>query len=51
MKGSGLGLALVKKLVETAGGRVSVRSAGKEQGSTFTVELPRQFPEDLGDGQ
>ena len=47
MKGTGLGLALVKKLVDTAGGRISVESSGKDEGSTFTVELPRQF----GDGE
>lgn len=43
MKGTGLGLALVKKLVEAAGGRVSVESKGKGEGSTFIVELPRVF--------
>ena len=43
LKGSGLGLALVKKLVDTAGGRISVESEGKDKGSTFIVELPRQF--------
>ena len=43
LKGSGLGLALVKKLVDTAGGRISVESEGKDEGSTFIVELPRQF--------
>jgi len=43
LKGSGLGLALVKKLVDTSQGRVSVESRGKDKGSTFTVELPRDF--------
>ncbi len=43
MKGSGLGLALVKKLVDAAGGEIQVESAGKDQGSTFTVQLPRVF--------
>ncbi|MFO7957650.1 MAG: ATP-binding protein [Candidatus Brocadiia bacterium] len=43
MKGTGLGLALVKKLVEAAGGDVWVESPGKDEGSTFTIELPRTF--------
>ncbi len=38
--GMGLGLALVKSLTQLHGGVVSARSAGPEQGSTFTVRLP-----------
>ena len=38
--GLGIGLSLVRSLVEMHGGRVSVRSAGLNQGSTFRVELP-----------
>ncbi|MGJ7523882.1 ATP-binding protein [Variovorax sp. LT1P1] len=38
--GLGIGLSLVKSLVEMHGGRVSVRSGGLNQGSTFRVELP-----------
>lgn len=39
--GLGLGLALVKNLVELHGGAVSCFSAGAGQGSTFRVTLPR----------
>ncbi len=39
--GAGLGLALVKELVESYGGSVSAVSPGNDQGSTFTVVLPR----------
>jgi CheY-like chemotaxis protein len=38
--GLGLGLTLVKTLVEMHGGKVSARSAGKDEGSEFTVALP-----------
>ncbi|MFN6528537.1 PAS domain S-box protein [Nostoc sp. ChiSLP03a] len=38
--GLGLGLAIVRHLVELHGGTVRADSPGKEQGATFTVKLP-----------
>ena len=38
--GLGLGLAIVRHLVELHGGSVAARSGGEGQGATFTVTLP-----------
>jgi len=41
VKGSGLGLFIVRSVVERHGGRVFAESAGEGMGSTFTIVLPR----------
>lgn len=38
--GLGLGLSIVRQLVELHGGSIRVESGGKNQGSTFTFSLP-----------
>ena len=45
--GLGLGLAIVRQLVEMHGGSVAVESDGPGKGSVFTVELPAQQRADL----
>jgi CheY-like chemotaxis protein len=42
--GLGIGLALVRRLVELHNGRVRAESPGDEKGSRFTVSLPQATP-------
>jgi two-component system sensor histidine kinase SenX3 len=41
VKGTGLGLFIVRSVVEQHGGRVFAESEGQGRGSTFTIQLPR----------
>jgi PAS domain S-box-containing protein len=43
--GLGLGLAIVRHLVELHGGTVSAESAGENQGAVFTIQLPLADPD------
>jgi len=43
--GLGIGLALVRALVELHGGEIVAESKGQDQGSEFTVRLPLLIPE------
>ncbi len=51
--GLGLGLAIVRHLVQLHGGKVNVESEGLEKGSTFIITLPilavRVHPDELND--
>jgi len=41
VKGTGLGLYIVRSIAKAHGGRVFAESVGEGRGSTFTLELPR----------
>jgi signal transduction histidine kinase len=40
VKGTGLGLYLVKEIIKNHGGKISVQSEGLNKGTTFCIELP-----------
>jgi signal transduction histidine kinase len=48
--GLGLGLSIVKRLIEMHGGSIEARSGGAGAGSTFTIRLPRIASSDLAHG-
>ncbi|MGX1930162.1 ligand-binding sensor domain-containing protein [Flagellimonas sp. 2504JD4-2] len=43
VEGSGLGLYMVKKIIEAHHGTISVKSDGKGMGTTFTIALPNNI--------
>jgi two-component system sensor histidine kinase SenX3 len=43
VKGTGLGLFIVKSITQKHGGKVFAESAGEGQGTTITMELPRSM--------
>jgi len=45
--GLGIGLTLVRRLVELHGGAITAESSGAGQGSTFTIRLPLATPPEL----
>ena len=41
--GLGLGLSITRHIINMHGGNIRVFSAGPNQGTTFTIEVPRKM--------
>jgi CheY-like chemotaxis protein len=50
-RGLGIGLSIVKNLVEMHGGTVRANSRGEGQGATFTIHLPLHAPKSSEDAE
>jgi signal transduction histidine kinase len=50
IRGTGLGLLIVKEIAEAHGGEVRAESAGAGKGSVFTVTVPLEPPAGAGEG-
>jgi signal transduction histidine kinase len=48
VKGTGLGLFIVRSIARNHGGRVFAESEGAGKGTTVTLELPRELPAESG---
>lgn len=48
-EGSGLGLFITKKIIELHGGKIKVKSKGRNKGSIFSFSIPRIFENKISD--